>query len=46
MVKGKGPCNEERLAARNKAWDDGAWFRDALTAHADKHDAELLKQAA
>jgi len=46
VVKGKGPCNEERLAARNKAWDDGAWFRDALTAHADKHDAERLKKAA
>jgi len=46
VVKGKGPCNEERLAARNKAWDEGAWFRDALMAHADKQDAERLKQAA
>ncbi len=36
VVKGKGPCNEERLAARNKAWDEGAWFREALNAHAGK----------
>ena len=36
VVKGFGPCNRERLAARNKAWDDGAWFREAMVAHADK----------
>ena len=36
IVKGNGPCNRERLAARRKAWDDGAWFRDGLTAYADK----------
>ena len=36
VVKGNGPCNRERLAARRKAWDDGAWFRDGLTAYADK----------
>ncbi|RZL29948.1 MAG: 1,2-phenylacetyl-CoA epoxidase subunit A, partial [Rubrivivax sp.] len=30
------PCNRERLAARNKAWDDGAWVRDAALAHAHK----------
>lgn len=36
VVRGNGPCNAERLAARNKAWDEGAWFREALSAHADK----------
>jgi ring-1,2-phenylacetyl-CoA epoxidase subunit PaaA len=36
VVKGNGPCNRERLAARRKAWDDGVWFRDGLTAYADK----------
>ncbi|WP_114389842.1 1,2-phenylacetyl-CoA epoxidase subunit PaaA [Notoacmeibacter marinus] len=36
VIKGNGPCNEERIEARRKAWDDGAWFRDALTAHAEK----------
>jgi ring-1,2-phenylacetyl-CoA epoxidase subunit PaaA len=37
VVKGHGPCNAERLAARNKAHDDGAWVREAALAHAAKH---------
>ena len=37
VVKGQGPCNRERLAARNKSWNEGAWFREGLMAHADKH---------
>jgi ring-1,2-phenylacetyl-CoA epoxidase subunit PaaA len=37
VVKGNGPCNAERLAARNKAHDDGAWVREAALAHAAKH---------
>jgi len=36
VLRGNGPCNRERLATRKKAYDDGAWFRDALVAHADK----------
>lgn len=36
VVKGNGPCNKERLAARNKAWDEGAWVREAAMAHAEK----------
>ena len=36
VIKGNGPCNEERLEARRNAWDEGAWFRDGLTAYADK----------
>ncbi len=36
VVKGNGPCNKERLAARNKAWDEGKWVRDAAMAHAEK----------
>ena len=28
VIAGNGPCNEERLGARRKAWDDGAWFRE------------------
>jgi ring-1,2-phenylacetyl-CoA epoxidase subunit PaaA len=39
VLKGNGPCNRERLRARVKAYDDGAWFRDALMAHADKQAA-------
>jgi ring-1,2-phenylacetyl-CoA epoxidase subunit PaaA len=36
VLKGNGPCNAERMAARRKAWEDGAWVREALVAHADK----------
>jgi len=36
VVKGHGPCNKERLAARNKAWDDGEWVRDAALAYSEK----------
>ena len=39
VLKGNGPCNRERLRTRAKAYEDGAWFRDALVAHADKRDA-------
>lgn len=39
VVKGNGPCNKERLAARNKAWEDGSWVRDGLLAHAEKRAA-------
>ncbi len=44
VVGGDGPCNRERLAARVKAWDDGAWVRDAALAHARKR--ALQEQAA
>jgi len=36
VVKGKGPCNKQRLDARKKAWDDGAWVRKAALAYAEK----------
>ena len=39
VVKGDGPCNRERLAARNKAHDEGAWVRAAAEAHAAKRRA-------
>jgi ring-1,2-phenylacetyl-CoA epoxidase subunit PaaA len=39
VVHGHGPCNSERLAARVRAWDDGAWVREAATAHASKQAA-------
>lgn len=48
VVKGNGPCNKERLAARNKAWEEGKWVRDAALAHARKRQArkEAEKAAA
>jgi ring-1,2-phenylacetyl-CoA epoxidase subunit PaaA len=36
VLKGNGPCNRDRLRTRVQAYEDGAWFRDALVAHADK----------
>jgi ring-1,2-phenylacetyl-CoA epoxidase subunit PaaA len=36
VIGGDGPCNEERLGARVKAWEDGAWVREAAMAHAAK----------
>src|SRR6476620_1662350 len=36
VVKGNGPCNKQRLQARKKAWDEGAWVREAASAHAAK----------
>ncbi|WP_426077356.1 1,2-phenylacetyl-CoA epoxidase subunit PaaA [Janthinobacterium sp. PSPC3-1] len=39
VLKGNGPCNRERLQTRVKAYEDGAWFRDALVAYADKQTA-------
>lgn len=36
VVKGNGPCNKDRLETRKKAWEDGAWVREAATAHARK----------
>jgi ring-1,2-phenylacetyl-CoA epoxidase subunit PaaA len=36
VISGNGPCNRERLAARRKAHDEGAWVREAAEAHATK----------
>jgi len=36
VVNGGGPCNEERLAARRQAHDDGLWVREALSTYAQK----------
>jgi ring-1,2-phenylacetyl-CoA epoxidase subunit PaaA len=39
VLAGDGPCNRERLAARVRAWEDGAWVREAAVAHARKRAA-------
>ena len=36
VVKGHGPCNKERMTARQGAWDEGAWVREAAVAYAEK----------
>ena len=46
VVKGNGPCNKQRLAARNKAHDEGAWVRAAALAFAQKQaDRKKVKVA-
>ncbi len=42
VLKGNGPCNTERLEARNKAWDEGRWVREGLLAHAAKKRSARL----
>jgi ring-1,2-phenylacetyl-CoA epoxidase subunit PaaA len=36
VLAGNGPCNRERMAARRKAHDEGAWVREAALAYARK----------
>jgi len=44
VISGNGPCNTERLETRKKAWDDVAWVREGMLAHARKSKAR--KEAA
>jgi len=46
VLKGNGPCNRERLAARKKAHEDGRWVREAALAYAEKQHARAKQQAA
>jgi ring-1,2-phenylacetyl-CoA epoxidase subunit PaaA len=46
VLAGNGPCNRERLAARRKAHDEGAWVRDAALAYTEKRKHRQLAQAA
>ncbi|MBP8238492.1 MAG: 1,2-phenylacetyl-CoA epoxidase subunit A [Saprospiraceae bacterium] len=36
VVKGNGPCNLQRMKARRKAHEEGAWVREAAMAYAEK----------
>jgi ring-1,2-phenylacetyl-CoA epoxidase subunit PaaA len=46
VLGGNGPCNRDRLAARRKAHDEGAWVREAAQAYADKRKQRQTAQAA
>ncbi|HEX9139786.1 MAG TPA: 1,2-phenylacetyl-CoA epoxidase subunit PaaA [Steroidobacteraceae bacterium] len=46
VLKGHGPCNRERLAARRDAHESGRWVREAAAAYAEKHRRRLGDQAA
>lgn len=42
VVKGNGPCNRQRMAARIKAHEEGAWVREAAVAYAEKKTAKPM----
>ncbi|UOQ55305.1 1,2-phenylacetyl-CoA epoxidase subunit PaaA [Hymenobacter cellulosivorans] len=46
VVKGNGMCNKDRLGARVKAHEEGAWVREAALAHAKKRAERAEIQAA
>jgi len=41
VVRGNGPCNRQRMRARNKAHADGEWVRKAAEAYALKHKSKV-----
>ena len=45
VVNGHGPCNKQRLDARRKAHDEGAWVREAANAYAAKQSEIQLRKA-
>jgi ring-1,2-phenylacetyl-CoA epoxidase subunit PaaA len=45
VVNGHGPCNKQRLDARRKAHDEGAWVREAANAYAAKQTEIQLRKA-
>ena len=44
VVNGNGPCNKERMAARIKAHEDGAWVREAALAYSQKKRLQTPEQ--
>ncbi|MFI6049701.1 1,2-phenylacetyl-CoA epoxidase subunit PaaA [Streptomyces violascens] len=46
VLKGNGPCNEQRITQRRRAHEEGAWVRDAAAAHATKQQAAHQTQPA
>ncbi|WP_439393610.1 1,2-phenylacetyl-CoA epoxidase subunit PaaA [Bradyrhizobium sp. PMVTL-01] len=46
VLAGNGPCNRDRIAARRKAHEDGAWVREAAAAYAAKRQHRRTAQAA
>jgi len=42
VIKGNGPCNKERLAARVSAHENGEWVREAALAYAEKKNKKQV----
>jgi ring-1,2-phenylacetyl-CoA epoxidase subunit PaaA len=45
VVKGNGPCNKQRVEARKKAWEEGAWVREAAAAYSEKRKSRKKEAA-
>ncbi len=45
VIRGHGPCNRERLQARRKAHEEGAWVREAVQAYARKRQQQTAQTA-
>ena len=45
VIRGNGPCNRERLEARRRAHDEGAWVREAASAYAARQAAHAGEEA-
>lgn len=41
VLKGNGPCNEERIGQRRAAHEEGAWVREAAAAYAQKQSVAI-----
>ncbi|UPK29368.1 1,2-phenylacetyl-CoA epoxidase subunit PaaA [Bradyrhizobium sp. 195] len=46
VLAGNGPCNRDRMVARRKAHEEGAWVREAAAAYAAKRAQRQTAQAA
>lgn len=40
VIAGKGPCNQERIDARRKAWEGRKWVRESAAVYAQKQQAQ------
>jgi ring-1,2-phenylacetyl-CoA epoxidase subunit PaaA len=46
VIKGNGPCNQQRMDHRRRAHEDGAWVREGASAYAEKQRARAEAPAA
>ena len=45
VLKGNGPCNDQRINQRRQAHEQGAWVREAAAAYASKQAARAAQNA-
>jgi len=46
VVSGNGPCNAQRIAHRRRAYEEGAWVREAAAAYAAKRARRAQQEVA